>query len=325
MALLPRVAEATPCVRWGRPHQRRQQGRSESADLLFRGDPGGGVQFAQRRTGHVDGPDVVERSVERRRRPHPDDGIDSRIRTDRDDGTGCGETALPQSGGPDQRTGQWEAGRDTWPPRREVRGGRGIWPTPRPAGRRPAVAADGGPDRASARGPRHDRAAVISAGERSACRSQCTSSPTSASSTPSDLTAWSTTSAASPKRPSDASASPRMAATTCGPYSMPSSSRPRLGIRARSASPSSVSPMASRVLPSAMSAATWLRDSRRSSFSRESASSKRPIRPRMYTKLLTAKRRVIASAAESAASERRATASSLCPADSSARPRFISA
>ena len=55
----------------------------------------------------------MERSVERRRRPYPDDGIDSRIRTDRDDGTGCSKAALPQSGGPDQRTGQWEAGRDS--------------------------------------------------------------------------------------------------------------------------------------------------------------------------------------------------------------------
>ena len=28
-------------------------------------------------------------------------------------GTGCGESALPQSGGPDQRSGQWEVGSDT--------------------------------------------------------------------------------------------------------------------------------------------------------------------------------------------------------------------
>ena len=43
-----------------------------------------------------------------------------------------------------------------------------------------------------------DSAAVISAGERSACSNQRTSSPTSASSTPADRTASSTTSAASP-------------------------------------------------------------------------------------------------------------------------------
>ena len=46
-----------------------------------------------------------------------------------------------------------------------------------------------------------------------------------------------------------------------------------------------------------MSAATWLRDSCRSSGNRESASSKRPIRPRMYTRLVTAKRLVIGSVA----------------------------
>ena len=33
--------------------------------------------------------------------------------TDRDHRTGCGESALPQSGGPDQRSGQWEVGSDT--------------------------------------------------------------------------------------------------------------------------------------------------------------------------------------------------------------------
>ena len=49
---------------------------------------------------------------------------------------------------------------------------------------------------------------------------------------------------------------------------MPSSSRPRSGIRARIARPSTVSPMASRVRPSATSAATWLRESCRSSDSR---------------------------------------------------------